>query len=83
MKLLNLTDSSDAVNESDWAAEVANLLRQFEVEIYNITKNQRWDGRFNDDEPLIGWSFSGALLYAVSAITTIGNCTIFVANLAE
>lgn len=75
MKLWNITELLDemTLNDSDWGLEVADLLKEFEVEIYNITKNQWWDGRFGDDELLIGWSFSGALLYAVSAITTIGS----------
>ena len=31
-----------------------------------------WDGK--DDEAKLQWSFAGALLYAVTVVTTIGKC---------
>ena len=35
--------------------------------------SQGWDGSDTTDETDLQWSFAGALLYAVTVITTIGK----------
>lgn len=50
-------------------ARATTLLRDYEV---NITKKVRTEG-YGGDEAKNQWDFSGALLYSVTVITTIGK----------
>ena len=43
--------------------------------MYKATVNKNWDGRAPTEEINTKWNFAGALLYAVTAITTIGKTT--------
>lgn len=48
-------------------------LRDLFLEKYRTLKNNGWDLKDFTDESDIQWSFAGALLYAVTVITTIGK----------
>jgi len=39
-------------------------------------KENGWDGNDDTEEAAQQWSFAGALLYAVTVITTIGTTTL-------
>lgn len=49
-------------------------MRDFQRDIYNLSVNTEWDGQETGDRINHRWSPAGSLLYAVSAITTIGKC---------
>jgi hypothetical protein len=45
---------------------------EFKDEVVDAVKSAGWDGQDDVDETKLQWSFAGALLYAVTVITTIG-----------
>jgi hypothetical protein len=45
----------------------------FKDEVVDAVKSMGWDGQEDMDETKLQWSFAGALLYAVTVITTIGS----------
>ena len=45
--------------------------------LYNATTIENWDGKNRDDDIDLQWNFPGALLYAVTAITTIGSYVLY------
>lgn len=49
----------------------ADLVQEFEEEIVRFTDATGWDG--SEEEEEVKWSYSGALLYSVTVITTIGK----------
>ena len=55
----------------NWISEAGKVLRNFEQEVIHKTKSEGYDGQDNLDNSQ--WSFSGALLYSVTVITTIGK----------
>ncbi|ESO84618.1 hypothetical protein LOTGIDRAFT_131885 [Lottia gigantea] len=70
-KLLKLSeDVNITTNETLWMVEAEELLVKFQDEMFSLTNNEGWDGKEVEDE--LQWSFPGALLYAVTVITTIG-----------
>ena len=60
----------------NWTEAAGKVLRTFEMEVIQKTKNEGYDGNTNTDpeKSNFQWSFSGALLYSVTVITTIGEC---------
>lgn len=44
------------------------------MDIYNAVTELSWDGKDLNEDIETAWNFPGALLYAVTAITTIGEC---------
>jgi hypothetical protein len=57
--------------EKNWTHLVHEQLRKFETNVVAATKVEGYDGKELLDADL-QWSFSGALLYSVTVITTIG-----------
>lgn len=59
-----------------WVQEIEKLIEKHQENIYNeVTKKGGWDGRKVGSNITSKWEFPEALLYAVSAITTIGKPT--------
>nr|CAD7445171.1 unnamed protein product [Timema bartmani] len=58
--------------EKNWTRLVHEQLRNFEASVVSATKVEGYDGKdvMDNDRQ---WSFSGAMLYSVTVITTIGN----------
>ena len=52
---------------------VRAIFLEFQQEVTIAVKDKGWDGRDDTDETSLQWSFAGALLYAVTVITTIGK----------
>jgi hypothetical protein len=57
--------------EEEWSHRVHEELRKFETNVVAAAKMEGYDGKELRDSDL-QWSFSGALLYSVTVITTIG-----------
>jgi hypothetical protein len=57
--------------EKNWTHLVHEQLRKFETNVVAATKVEGYDGKELQDADR-QWSFSGALLYSVTVITTIG-----------
>lgn len=72
-KIVEFFDESDiqrVLDKKTWNEHVNNLLQDYQSEIYVLTKDRNWDGRFEGDE--YQWSFAESLLYSVTVISTIG-----------
>ena len=52
--------------------EASKVLRKFEMDVIRKAKNEGYDGKEGTDDTS-AWDFSGALLYSVTVITTIGK----------
>jgi len=45
----------------------------YKLQVTVAVKDNGWDGKDETDESALQWSFAGALLYAVTVVTTIGQ----------
>ncbi|CAG7727831.1 unnamed protein product [Allacma fusca] len=70
-ELWNITIKFNVLYELNWTRSVDKVLKHFEEKVANTAAT---DGylTYDETESKKKWSFSGALLYAVSIITTIG-----------
>lgn len=71
MDLWLLTMKLNVLYPDNWTDATMHRLKQFENEIVEYVRREGYDGI----EANIGaqWSFSGALLYSITVITTIGK----------
>lgn len=58
--------------QENWTQQAQEQLRRFETRVVEATKVEGYDGKDPQDHDR-QWSFSGALLYSVTVITTIGK----------
>ncbi|XP_013793352.1 uncharacterized protein LOC106477314 [Limulus polyphemus] len=68
--LWDITVESSVLHEINWTERAAATLRNFEVTLVRAVRKEGYDGK---DDPPLQWSFSGALLYSIIVITTIGK----------
>ncbi|XP_052740949.1 uncharacterized protein LOC112044115 [Bicyclus anynana] len=65
-----MTNKVPYLNQTNWTAEVVDMLKDFENAILLEMKVRGWDG--NESTEHIQWTFTGALFYSIIVITTIG-----------
>ncbi|XP_061378508.1 uncharacterized protein LOC116769727 isoform X2 [Danaus plexippus] len=65
-----MTNRVPYLNQTNWTAEVVDMLKDFENAILLEMKVRGWDG--NESTEQIQWTFTGALFYSIIVITTIG-----------
>lgn len=70
-QLWNLTYNLNVLHEKNWTTDAVSRLKAFELEIVKAVKTEGYDGY--DVHQDLQWSFSGALLYSITVITTIGK----------
>lgn len=70
-RLWNVTEQLNILYELNWTNFANDVLVDFQVEVYRATKEKGWNGQDGLQE--LQWSFTGALLYSVTVITTIGK----------
>ncbi|XP_068085592.1 potassium channel subfamily K member 18, partial [Anabrus simplex] len=70
-ELWGITERLNVLYEKNWTRLVHEQLRKFETSVVAATKVDGYDGKTLRDAER-QWSFSGALLYSVTVITTIG-----------
>jgi hypothetical protein len=77
-----LNEACQLTLENDKAIEnftnkVRAYLVMYQDQVVSAVKDSGWDGNDDTDTKALQWSFAGALLYAVTVITTIGKivCT--------
>ena len=71
-RLWQITVTSNIFQRENWTEKAEVEFVRFQGEIYRATKEMGWDGVSNVAESEVYWSFTGALLYCVTVITTIG-----------
>ena len=57
----------------NWTLLAEEVIKRFEKNVIRKVKTEGYDGGDSEDETSGQWNFSGALLYSVTVITTIGN----------
>ncbi|XP_044738473.1 TWiK family of potassium channels protein 18 [Chrysoperla carnea] len=67
-RLWKLTDTTNTLNESFWKSVVKTEMEDYQEHIVNAIR-LGYDGADEDSKQ---WSFSGAFLYSLTVITTIG-----------
>ncbi|XP_052121330.1 uncharacterized protein LOC113205761 [Frankliniella occidentalis] len=70
-ELWALTERFNVLYQENWTQQAQEQLRRFETRVVEATKVEGYDGKDPQDQDR-QWSFSGALLYSVTVITTIG-----------
>ena len=64
---------SEAEQKSNFTGKIRKIFSEFQEKVRNAVKDQGWDGQDAAEDSPLQWSFAGALLYAVTVITTIGE----------
>ncbi|XP_040079542.1 potassium channel subfamily K member 15 [Ixodes scapularis] len=67
----NVTEKLNVLHDVEWMAKVGTKLKEFEDKVVLAVRNDGYDGKEVYEESM-QWSFSGALLYSITVITTIG-----------
>ena len=67
--------SIGTLDKENFTERVKNIFLEFQVNVTRHVKDNGWDGNDAMEEGTLQWSFAGALLYAVTVITTIGKCS--------
>merc|ERR1719295_1550504 len=68
MMLWNITEKNNTLHKGDWDREVRRVVSDYQEEVIEAVDK----GFQGDDQPSTLWTFSGALLYSITVITTIG-----------
>ncbi|XP_035231532.1 TWiK family of potassium channels protein 7-like [Stegodyphus dumicola] len=71
INLWALTSKSNVLSEHNWTTLATETLQDFEITLVKAVRKEGYDGK---DESPLQWTFSGALLYSIIVITTIGEC---------
>lgn len=69
--LWELTAEAPLLDQTNWTGEAVARLRRFEVTLVQAVRKEGYDGK---EDAQLQWSFTGALLYSIIVITTIGEC---------
>ena len=75
-RLWNMTETLNVLHPANWTRQAIHILDNYTKEVYVATKSDGWDFKDLGDvkESELQWSFTGALLYSITVITTIGQC---------
>ena len=72
--IMNITRLAMGRTDGDnFTQEIRKLLNDFQSGVIIAMKDVGWDGKDLSDDTDLRWSYAGALLYAVTVITTIGK----------
>ena len=61
------------IDKGNFTENIKKIFLEFQLEVTTNVKDNGWDGNDDTEESSLQWSFAGALLYAVTVITTIGE----------
>jgi hypothetical protein len=77
-KLFNRSEQSKVLYKTNWTTMARQILEDYQQELVRQTKRGHQGERFDDDDKQ--WTFPGAILYAITVITTIGKEGLFFFN---
>ena len=70
-RLWNVTIAMNVFYKENWTAAADALFVNYSKNVYVAATEQGWDGKADGTDQQ--WTFTGALLYSVTVITTIGE----------
>ena len=70
---LTATVCLDSLDKHNFTEKLRGVLKTFQEEVIGAVKDKGWEGKEDITQASLQWSFAGALLYAVTVITTIGQ----------
>lgn len=70
---MSLELKNHKINEDNFTERVRGIFLEFQEQVTVAVKEKGWDGKDSMEESSAQWSFAGALLYAITVITTIGE----------
>jgi hypothetical protein len=70
-RLFNTSEQSRVLYKSNWTTMARQILEEYQLELVRQTKRGYQGERIDDDSKQ--WNFPGAILYAITVITTIGK----------
>ena len=68
---ISYTEQFNVLWRQNWTMAAGQVLDRFEKLVIKKTKSEGYNG--GEDKDNIQWTFSGALLYSLTVITTIGT----------
>lgn len=69
-RLWAITDQLNVLYKENWTRQVTEEVKRFQTDLVNAIK-EGYDGKEGSSTQ---WTFSGAFLYSLTVITTIGKC---------
>lgn len=72
-RLWAITDQLNVLYKENWTRQVTEEVKRFQTDLVNAIK-EGYDGKEGSSTQ---WTFSGAFLYSLTVITTIGKWHIF------
>ena len=73
-KLFNNSEQSKVLHINNWTTMARQILEEYQLELVRQTRRGYQGERPDNDEQ---WTFPGAILYAITVITTIGKDFLF------
>ena len=67
-----IVEHFNVLYRNNWTEAASKVLKKFEQDVIKKAKTEGYDGQEGNDVTS-QWDFSGALLYSVTVITTIGK----------
>ena len=68
--LWKITEEYNTLHPTNWTEEVTQIILEYQARIIKEKKERNYDG---SDIPKPKWTFTGALLYSIAVITTVGK----------
>ena len=72
-ELVELRIQSGVNDGGNLTERVRQIFLEFQKKVTDAVKEMGWDGTDATEQVPLQWSFPGALLYAITVITTIGK----------
>ena len=72
-KLWKITEEYNTLHPANWTLEVSKMMQEYQARIISEAA-EGYDGH---DIPMPKWTFTGALLYSITVITTIGDAFLY------
>ena len=69
-RLWKITEQYNTLHPANWTLEVTRVIEDYQARVIHEKLEKGYDG---SDIPARKWTFTGALLYSITVITTIGK----------
>ena len=70
--LWRITEEYNTLHPANWTIEVSQIIQEYQARIISEVRDGYDVSAVDNDIPGYKWTFTGALLYSITVITTIG-----------